>query len=120
MSDLMARYEVEDKEDWRKWVKEIPELKFPADWSIRIMPPFGGAIARFQVTTKADGWCSVYLDCFDNLGIMGEPYWEVYPYDGDTYRCMMNETTKLIRAIKHSLRQRERSEQTNQSNKVIK
>ena len=32
MSDLMARYEVEDKEDWRKWVKEIPELKFPADW----------------------------------------------------------------------------------------
>jgi hypothetical protein len=103
----IKRADVEHNQDWRGWIKKIPELSFPADWKIKIIPPFAGAMVRFMVTTKAGGCTSVYLDCFDELGFMGEPYWEVYPYGEDTYRCLMNETTKLIRAIKHSLKERE-------------
>lgn len=104
----LKRVEVEYAEEWREWVTQIPSLSFPSDWQVKVIPPFSGAMVRFQITTKAGGWTSVYLDCFDQLGFVGEPYWEVYPYDGDTYRCMMNETTKLLRAIKHSLKKREK------------
>jgi hypothetical protein len=83
----------------RKWMNRIPHIKFPADWEVQIIPPFSGAIARFRVNNKV----SVYLDGYDILGFVGEPYWEVYPHKDDVYRCAMNNVDDLIVAIQESL-----------------
>lgn len=96
--DFIKRAEVERDEEWRKWVEEVPHLQFKEDWNVKIIPPFGGAIARFWID-KGDNHVSVYLDCYDKLGVVGEPYWEVYPYEGDTYRVLMNDTDKLMKII---------------------
>lgn len=48
-----------------------------------MIPPFGGAMVRFVVEFNGR-ICSVYLDCYDNLGFVGSPYWEVYPGDDNT------------------------------------
>ena len=78
-------YEVEEIMEYRKWVGEIPFIKFPSDWEVQIIPPFGGAVARFCVK-KGDKQVSIYLDCYERLGIFGEPYWEIYPYEDDVFR----------------------------------
>lgn len=102
---MQARAVVEKEYEWRKWMNEIPELNFPSDWGVRIIPPFGGAVARFRVN-KGTAHVSVYLDCYEELGMMGQPYWELYPsYTADTQRCYINETDDLIEAIDWSLKQ---------------
>ena len=89
--------------EYNKWVKEIPYLELPNNIKIKVIPPFARAVCRFQLEYK-DNWCSVYLDCYDCLGSVGEPYWEVYPYEDDVFRCSMNDTYSLIKAIKESLK----------------
>jgi|694.fasta_scaffold45998_14 hypothetical protein len=51
------------------------------------------------------------LNCYDNIGYCGEPYWEIYPDKSDVFRCGMYETDKLLEAIKNSI-----SDQLNQPN----
>jgi hypothetical protein len=97
-SESTKLYEYSNIMEHDKWLREIPYIRFPNDWEVQISPPFSGAVVRFRVRNgNAD--ISVYLDCYDILGFMQAPYWEIYPYKGDTFRCMMNETDKLIRAI---------------------
>jgi hypothetical protein len=90
----------------RKWCDLIPPLEFPSTWKIKMVPPFGGALARFCVVTEF-GKVSVYLDAYDQLGCMdNKPYWEIYPGSneyGDPDRFQMNETTELIDGIKKSI-----------------
>lgn len=99
---MVDRYKIEEREKWREWAFKIPWLKFPEGWEVRSVPPFGGAIARFHVK-NGDDFISVYLDCFDTLGCVGEPYWEVYPYKGDCTRFLLNETDGLLRCIQEIL-----------------
>lgn len=40
---------MEEAFEWRTWMEEIPYIQFLADWKIRLVPPFGGAIVRFHV-----------------------------------------------------------------------
>lgn len=87
-----------------KWREEIPFIKFPSDWEIKIAPPSVGAVIRFQVR-KGNAWVSVYLDCYGHLGAVSHPYWEVYPYDGDCFRCYMNNTDELLKAIAKSIKE---------------
>lgn len=87
---------------WKNWCKRIPFLKFPPDWAVRIVPPFAGAIVRFEVE-KAGKYISVYLDGFNMLGMWNGPYWEAYPINSDTYRVDMKDTEKLIDAIRGEL-----------------
>jgi hypothetical protein len=98
------RYTIEHDEKWREISKDIPELKFPEGWGIRIIPPFAGAISRFVVNC-GEAKVSVYLDFYDALGIVGEPYWEIYPYEDDTARYLLNETDELINGIRQSIDQ---------------
>jgi hypothetical protein len=100
-----ARALMESTYEWHKWVKEIPYLNVPDGYLIKAIPPFGGTIIRYIVTdaekTKS---VSVYLDCYDELGIVGQPYWELYPAaDGDTHRCLLNETDELLEKIVESI-----------------
>jgi hypothetical protein len=102
MSDSMIPYEYDRYMKTREKLDIIPFIKFPEDWEIQVIPPFGGATARFRVR-KNNKIISAYLDCYDKLGSMGVPYWEIYPYNGDIYRCEMNEVRKLILAIGREL-----------------
>ena len=98
-----AAAEFDREFETREWIKKIPYIKFPADWEVQIVPPFSGAIARFGINNKV----SVYLDGYDILALVGEPYWEVYPHKGDVYRCAMNDVDDLIMAIQESLDEQE-------------
>ena len=98
--ELIRDYDTEMEIE--KWRKEIPYIKFHCDWEVKIIPPFAGATVRFKVK-KDDAEVSIYLDCYDTLGCVGKPYWEVYPYEEDTYRCLMDDTEKLLEAISKSI-----------------
>ena len=86
-----------------KWTKEIPFIKFHQDWEVKVIPPFGGAVARFVIKhPKVKRTVSVYLDCYDIMGIFGSPYWELYPYEDDVCRVEMNNTTELVKSIEEA------------------
>lgn len=86
------------KHEWRKWAKEIPFIQWPADWKVKAVPPFCGAIIRYVVETPK-ARVSIYLDCYDQLGCFGEPYWEAYPVEGDTARFEMSDIEGLLKVI---------------------
>lgn len=104
--------------EWNKWCKEIPRLNFHSDWNVKIIPPFGGAIIRFNCE-KNGNYADVYLDCYDELGCFGSPYWEIYPYDDDVYkvyRCCMNNTEELIKRIDEILEGKDNYNNINKEN----
>jgi hypothetical protein len=100
ISRVVERAHVEENENWRDIMYKIPFIPFPPKWQIKPIPPFGGAVARFRVKLPNGKEKSVYLDWFDRLGCYGEPYWEVYPVDGDVGRCPVEDTESLIQLIK--------------------
>lgn len=86
--------------DWRRWIKQIPEIEFPPGWKIKVTPPFAAAVVRFRVRLpEHKNTISIYLDCYEQLGHFGEPYWEVYPYRGCTGRCAMKDVSRLLEMI---------------------
>jgi len=91
--------DLEETDDWAKWVKEIPFIPMKNTWQVKPIPPFRGAIARFLISLPDGRTKSIYLDCYDRLGVVGEPYWEVHPCHGDVDRCLMEDTDKLIELI---------------------
>lgn len=105
MENYTLIYEYEKQMEHKKWIKEIPYIQFPADWKVQIIPPFSGAVVRFRVQ-KDDIEVSIYLDCYNWLGYYGSPYWEVYPYKGDVFRCDMADTESLLNSITQSLSER--------------
>jgi len=95
------RYDVERDEKWREWIKKIPAIQFKPEWRVKVIPPFGGAMARFLV--EHNGLTtSVYLDVYETLGCHERPYWEVYPVGDDTGRVAMEDVDGLVRLIEES------------------
>lgn len=83
--DHMARPRLERNERWREINMEIPALHFKEEWEVKIITPFGGAVARFLIDKDGEEFCSVYLDWYSALGGMGFlktpiPYWEVFVF----------------------------------------
>lgn len=102
MENYMARAKIEREEQWDEY-QNLPRLKFPPDWEVQMVPPFGGALARFWVF-KGENRVSVYFDAHSKLGSVGSPYWEIYPaVDGDVDRFLQNETDAMLLAIEASL-----------------
>lgn len=101
---LEARTLIECHYEWRKWSREIPYIKFPGNWEVKAIPPFGGAIIRYVIKHEnSNDDISIYLDCYGELGAVGEPYWELYPdIDGDAFRCGMNDIDDLLEKL-HTL-----------------
>lgn len=106
MGDFLINALYERKREYGKWAEEIPYIKFPKNYEVKIMPPFNNAIVRFLVKCN-NASVSVYLDCYDKLGSVGKPYWEIYPYENDTFRCLLKETDLLLEAIEKSLNKQE-------------
>lgn len=102
---ITERINLEYRESWREWVEKIPYIPFKPDWEVAVIPPFSGALVRFRVRLRSDenATVSVYLDVDDNLGYMGKPYWEIYPYYGDTHRSLLDEIDDLVLKIDESL-----------------
>lgn len=80
-------------------VPSLPYIRFPAEWGIRFVEPFGGAFIRFCVEYK--GFViSVYFDDLSALGAMDRPYWEIYPAaDGEPARFYLEETNEMLYAL---------------------
>ena len=95
--------EIEREFEYQKWSQEMPEIKLPDGWGFVPIPPFTGAVCRFRIIAEGVSF-SVYLDCYDIMGCYGEPYWEVYEIDGDTFRCDMDKPEEMIDAIKRELK----------------
>lgn len=98
---LMLSNQAEKEFEWRKWATEIPFIKFPQDWEIQVIPPLTGAVVRFRINTPHRKDISVYLDCYEVLGLFdGKPYWEVYPTnENDIARFAMNDIEGLLKEI---------------------
>lgn len=102
LGDLLEMLKAETTMGWRELAESIPLIKLPKKTSIKIIPPFGGAIARFRLIRNDGEELSVYLDCHSALGYYGdfEHYWEAYPIDGDTWRCGKFEVEALEKCLK--------------------
>lgn len=100
--------------EYEKWTREIPVLNFPPHVAIKVIPPFGGAVVRFLAIHKEDprAQVSVYLDCYNMLGIYGngEPYWEIYPHNDDVARVPLREAEQLVALIIEALEQQRKGE----------
>lgn len=102
INDIMPRLNIESSENWRGCASKIPELHFKPEWGIIVIPPFSGAMARFIVKHNGKA-VSVYLDFYDNLGMYGSPYWEIYPIHDDIQRYDINDTEGLLAGIEEAL-----------------
>lgn len=103
-----AFFEMHKLFEWSKWIERIPVIPLKFGWGIRVIPPFGGAVVRFSII-KNDISISVYLDCYGKLGSMTEPYWEIYPSEGnDPERFLMNEVNELSDGIQRSFKRIEK------------
>lgn len=98
----MLVYKYSEQMEHSKWIKEIPYINFPSNWQVQVSPPFAGAVVRFRVKC-GNAEISIYLDCYDKLGIFGEPYWEIYPHEHDVYRCAMADVDDLLKNIQHAI-----------------
>ena len=95
----MKRYEVEREQDWDSDRRTAPWIKFPADWEVQIIPPFGDAVVRFCVKLPSGMEKSIYQDRRMSLGYWDGPYWEVYPVKGDVGRCDKEDIGTLLELI---------------------
>lgn len=104
MKEMRFAYEYSEKMEHDKWQLEIPYIRFRPEWDVQICPPFSGAMVRFRVKYKK-AEVSIYLDCYDALGCVGVPYWEVYPIDNDVDRIEMRNIDMLLKSIARSIKQ---------------
>lgn len=92
------RCEVERSEKWSEWDRKMPKLHFKPEWGVKIIPPFGGAIVRFTIDYGGK-YVSVYFDAYNRLGIMNQPYWEVYDFHDGPFRFYEYETDEMMAYI---------------------
>jgi len=104
MEDWRVPSEYDRVMETRSWINKIPYINFDSNHKVRVIPPFSGATIRFNVKNEeTDKAVSVYLDCYNNLGCMDYPYWEVYPINGDTFRCKLDDTDDLLQEIRKEI-----------------
>jgi len=110
------RYDVEQAQRWQDEVARLPWIQFPADWKVKVIPPFGDAVVRFLVTLPDGKEKSVYHDSRASLGEyfddMDEliPYWKVYPVNGDIGRCGTDEVELLLEMIAEGSEEKEEAD----------
>ena len=99
------RHEIEQEQKWQDETARLPWIQFPADWKVKVIPPYGDAVVRFLVTLPDGKEKSVYHDSRASLGMyFGDgdeliPYWEVYPVNGDVGRCGTDDVELLLEMI---------------------
>jgi len=74
----MDRINMENAENWSEHARDMPYFTVPEGFQLKIIAPTGGALTRFNLL-KGEVFFSIYYDINDALGLVGEPYYEVYP-----------------------------------------
>jgi len=108
-NEQMERSQIERDEKWNDYYKAMPFIPILKDWEIKVLPPFGGALMRFQLQ-KGEKHFSIYFDANDYLGSVGKPYWEAYPiriededeengFYGEAKRYYENKFREMIKDI---------------------
>lgn len=106
--DNQERFSIEYKEKWREWCKRMPVLHFEKAWDVKVIPPYGGALARFTVDHNGKH-VSVYFDAFSTMAWMYEgetpiPYWEIYDgEDTERFDFTQDGAYEMMRRIKEIL-----------------
>lgn len=103
------RNDKEHSENWISLIGKIGYFKLEPNWSIKVIPPFGGAAARFVIQEDdTQHTVSVYLDTSQQLGYFGgEIYWEIHPDEhDDCSRFELINTSDMMAAIKASFDKR--------------
>jgi len=98
MKSDIQRATIEGQEKWEEICKEIPPLNFKKEWDVKIIPPYGGTVARFVVNYNGKV-VSVFLDWYGRLACEDEPYYELYPWEDDIKRYYLTETEELMKDI---------------------
>lgn len=104
IGNMHKRIDVEVDENWREICDQVPYLSFQPDWKVKVIPPFGGAMARFVIEKNGKS-ISVYYDTMDRLGFVGQPYFEAYPINNDAARFGRDEVDEMMKAISEELNQ---------------
>jgi len=105
----MVSMKYDEAFETKRWNVELPYLKFPSHWQVKIVPPNTMAVIRFRVKTdKSKDSISIYFDGYNLLGYMNGPYWEIYPIDDDTERFYLGEEQEMLRRIEVALQQMEK------------
>ena len=83
---------------------KVKGLRFDPSWEVFVVPPFGGAMARF-VVRKGEKTVSVYCDWFAELGRYKshDPYWEVCPYKDDVRRFDIFDVDGMMEAVRDEI-----------------
>lgn len=74
--------------------RDTPAFVTPEGMEVRALSPFGGAVWRALL----NGY-SVYLDCYDRLGLVGQPYYEVLGPTGDPDRFLAKDVQSMVDLI---------------------
>ena len=107
--ESVQRSVMEHARKWREWSLELPYLRFPPEWEVAVVPPFGGALIRFLVREPGmKERVSVYLDVDCSLGFVEYEggYWEIYPdKDGENARYYLEDVDGVFEGIAESLKE---------------
>jgi len=107
MSKHKAAVEYAKEMESYKWALEIPFIRFPMHWQVRILPPFIGAVVRFEVKYK-DILVRVALDCYGLLEYSELPQcWSITSMYSDIQTCAMEDTEELIKLIEQTFNKHE-------------
>lgn len=104
------------------WLNKLPEIKFPDDYNIKLIPPCTPAIIQFHITLKKNKNCltSIFLDCYELMGVYYSPYWEIHPFiEGSIRRCGIYNTKKLLELIDQSLKEQIKEEKKENDKKKL-
>jgi hypothetical protein len=100
----MSDYD-EQQRRWREQRGQMPYLRFPPDWEIKIVPPWRCVDVRFTAR-KGERTVSVFADLSGNAGgFIDEsgdeaPYWEI---GGSDWRVPLRDVDGLMREIAAAL-----------------
>jgi len=97
-------YSMEARRLNQEFRDQINFLEIPETLLIKAIPAFGGVVIRYLFTDKATKSknVSVYFDCEDKAGCVGEPYYEIY-LGNEPERFLVGEEKEMITAIEKLL-----------------
>lgn len=99
-----AIYSMEARRLNQEFREQINFLEIPETLLVKAIPAFGGVVIRYLFTDKATKSknVSVYFDCEDQAGCVGQPYYEIYSGD-EPERFLVGQEKEMIAAIEKLL-----------------
>ncbi len=92
---FLLYYLTEKMECRTRWSRELPYIKWPADWEVQFIPSYD-TLLRGRIRLN-DKWAAFYFDGYAIAGCYGSPYWETYcPIRSECWRYDMDDVKGLL------------------------